>query len=171
MIKLHRAADLFDPARLQHHDLIGHGHRFDLIMGHIDHRGFQRLMQFRDFLPHVDPQGCVKVRQRFVEQKRRRFAHNRPTNRHALALPARKLPGFAVQIVCQVQHLGRIGHARFGLGRIHPRHFQREHDVFAHAHMRIKRIGLKHHRKAALGGRQVSGVFAVDLNAARGGIL
>ena len=40
VIKLERTADLFDMAVLHHHDLIGHGHRFNLIMRHIYRGGF-----------------------------------------------------------------------------------------------------------------------------------
>jgi hypothetical protein len=41
-------------------------------------------------------------------------------------------------------------------------HLQRECDIAAHAHMRIERIGLEHHRKAALGRANIGGVLAVD---------
>ena len=40
------------------------------------------------------------------------------------------------------------------LGLVHARHAQRKGDVLAHRHVRIKRVGLEHHRQAALGGRQ-----------------
>jgi hypothetical protein len=31
-VQLQRRADLLDIARAQHHDLVGHGHRFDLVV-------------------------------------------------------------------------------------------------------------------------------------------
>ena len=44
-VKLQRAAHLLDVARAQHHDLVGHGHRLDLVVGDVDHRGLQPLVQ------------------------------------------------------------------------------------------------------------------------------
>jgi hypothetical protein len=40
-----RCIDLFHLARPQHHDAVGHRHRFDLIMGDVDHRRRQPSMQ------------------------------------------------------------------------------------------------------------------------------
>ena len=95
------------PPGVQDDDLVGHGHRLDLIVGHVDHRGLQRLVQFGDFLPHAHPQRGVKVRQRLVEQEGRRFAHDGAADGDALALAARKLARAAVKVVGQVQDLGR----------------------------------------------------------------
>ena len=60
-------------------------------------------MQLADFQTHADPQGGVEVRQRFVEQEGRRFAHDGAANGDTLALAARQLAGAPVQIVGQVQ--------------------------------------------------------------------
>ena len=38
VVELERRADLLDAAGAQHHDAVGEGHRFDLVMGHVDHR-------------------------------------------------------------------------------------------------------------------------------------
>jgi hypothetical protein len=116
-------------------------------------------------------QGGVQVRQRFVEQEGRGFAHDGAADGDALALAARQLAGPAVKIVRQVQHLGGMGHAAVLFGLVHARHLQRKGDVLAHRHVRVKRVGLEHHGQAALGGRQVGRIAAVDLDRARGGIL
>ncbi len=44
----------------------------------------------------------------------------------------------------------------------HPGVFQAEGEVLAHAHMRVERIGLEHHGKAAVGGRDSVDHLAVD---------
>ena len=41
-------------------------------------------------------------------------------------------------------------------------HLQPKADVSPHAHMRIERIGLEHHRETALGRRHVDHICAVD---------
>jgi hypothetical protein len=43
-------------------DLVGHGHGLDLVVGHIDRRGLEPLVQFLDLDPHLHPQLGVKVR-------------------------------------------------------------------------------------------------------------
>jgi hypothetical protein len=53
----------------------------------------------------------------------------------------------------------------------HARHLQREGDVLAHRHVRVKRVGLEHHRQPRLAGRQIGRILAVDLDRARGDIL
>ena len=44
--QLDRRADLDDFALLHHHDLIGEGQRLRLVVGHVDHRGADPLVQF-----------------------------------------------------------------------------------------------------------------------------
>jgi hypothetical protein len=51
------------------------------------------------------------------------------------------------------------------------RHLQREGDVVAHAHVRIERVGLEHHRQPALRRADVADVEAVDQNGAGGEVL
>ncbi|CAI8383314.1 MAG: Uncharacterised protein [SAR116 cluster bacterium MED-G04] len=60
-IKLDRGADLFNIPATQNNDLVRQGHRFDLIMGDVDHGCPQPAVQPGDFNPCLDPQGCIKV--------------------------------------------------------------------------------------------------------------
>jgi hypothetical protein len=73
-----------------------------------------------------DAQGGVEVRQRFVEQEPLGVAHDGAADGDALALAAGQLAGLAVEVVRQVQHLGRafdlLPDSAFG----HPRHLQRK---------------------------------------------
>ena len=39
VVELHRRADLGDVAGVEHDDPVGHGHRLDLVVGDVDHRG------------------------------------------------------------------------------------------------------------------------------------
>ena len=83
-----------------------------------------------------------------------------------LALAARELAGPPIQVVGQVQRPGRRIDTAVLLGLVDPGHAQREGDVLPHRHVRIKRVGLEHHRQAALGRRDVGGVRAVDQDCA-----
>ena len=46
VVQFERGANLFDHTSLQNHDFVCHGHRFDLIVGHVDHGRFQALVEF-----------------------------------------------------------------------------------------------------------------------------
>ena len=53
LIQLKRAAGLLNDAVTHHHNLIAHGHRFDLIVGHVDRGCLQALMQGFDLGAHL----------------------------------------------------------------------------------------------------------------------
>jgi hypothetical protein len=112
-------------------------------------------MQPLDFHPHLGAQLGVKVGQRFVEQEHLRMPHNRAPHRHPLPLPARQLPRLAVQKRGQRQDLGGLGHRLFDLGLGPLGDMQGKAQIFAHRHMRIKRVVLEHHRDIAIPRRQV----------------
>jgi hypothetical protein len=45
-------------------------------MGYIDHRGFEVLMEFGEFLTHPHAQRGIEIGKRLVEQKYFRFSHD-----------------------------------------------------------------------------------------------
>ena len=59
VIDLHRRPQLLEDADVHHSDPIRQGHRLDLIMGHIDHRGLERGVKARQLQAHLDPQASV----------------------------------------------------------------------------------------------------------------
>ena len=89
-VELERRADLFDPPAAKHDDLIGERHGLGLVVGDVDHRRAHRLMEFRDFEPHLDAQLRVEVRQRLIEQEHLGLPDDRAPYRHPLALAARQ---------------------------------------------------------------------------------
>ncbi|CAM2152096.1 hypothetical protein PT2222_270114 [Paraburkholderia tropica] len=157
-----RRADLLDVARREHDDLVRERHRLDLIVRHVDHRGLQFVVQAREFEAHLHAQRGVEVRERFVEQKHLGLARDRPPDRHALTLTARKLLGLAIEQMVDVQDLRGVLHGRVDLGLLRARELEAERHVVVQRHVRIKRIRLEHHRDAALGGRHVVHARAVD---------
>ena len=169
LVQFQRRADLRDAASGQNHDPVGQGHRLGLVMGDVDHRAVgHRGFQLRDLDPRGHPQRRVKVRERFVEQIDLGVAHDGPADGDPLALPARQRLGQAVQIGRQLQHLaralGRLADLVPGLAR----DLEGKGHVVAHRHVRIERVGLEHHRDAALAGRDVVHHLPVDFQRAAG---
>ena len=109
-VELERRADLLDVAGVQHHDLVGHGHRLDLVVGDVDHRLAELLVQLGDLEPHGAAQRRVEVRQRLVEQEGRGLAHDGAADRDALALAAGELAGAALEVVGEVEDAGGVRH-------------------------------------------------------------
>src|SRR5258705_96195 len=75
LVQFERRAVLFDASRVEHNDLVGHGHGLDLIVGDVDGGGPELLLQLGDFQAHLDAERGVEVRQGLVEQKCLRLAH------------------------------------------------------------------------------------------------
>ncbi len=91
---------------MHHHDLVGHGHGFDLVVGNVDGGGFQALMQFLDFRAHRNPQLGVEVGQRLIEQEHLGIAHDGASHGDALALAAGQLPGITIEQRRQSENFG-----------------------------------------------------------------
>ncbi|CZU36553.1 Uncharacterised protein [Enterobacter ludwigii] len=124
-------------------------------MGDIHHGGFQLLVQTGKVQTHLHAQLGIQVRERFVEHKDPRITHDGAANGHTLALTAGKLLRFAIQKVGKLQ---RFGHHLDLMADLIFRHLidlQAVAHVFGHRHMWVERIGLKHHRHAAVGGGNV----------------
>ena len=106
IVEIQRRADLLHIALAHRHDLVGHGHGLDLVVGDVDGGHLQPLMQILDLGAHLHPQLCVEVRQRFVEQEHLRIADDRPPHRHALALTARQLPRITAEELAEPEDAG-----------------------------------------------------------------
>ena len=76
-------------------DLVGHGHRLDLVVRDVDGGRAEPLVQLLDLGAHGDAQLGVEVRQRLVEEEHLRIAHDRAAHRDALALAAGELARIA----------------------------------------------------------------------------
>ncbi|MNL52007.1 hypothetical protein D3C87_1751470 [compost metagenome] len=71
-----------------HHDPVGHGHRLDLVVGHVDSGCFQPLMQTLDLDAHLRAELRIEVGKRLIEEKSRWIAHHGAADRDALSLAA-----------------------------------------------------------------------------------
>ena len=155
MIEFERLPDLRDATGVQHHNLVGQGHRFDLVVGHVNHRAAKTLMQTGNLNAHLHAQRGIEVRERFIQQEHARFSHQSTANRHALTLTAGKRFRFALQQMGQLKNFRHLSHALvnqlfFGAGQL-----QAKRHVFRDGKVGVKRIRLKHHPDTALGGRDI----------------
>ena len=88
MIKVQRLTDLGNLAGVEHDDLVGQGHGFDLVVGHVDHGGADALVQAGDLDAHLHAEEGIEVRQGFIEQEHLRFADHGAADGDTLALTA-----------------------------------------------------------------------------------
>ena len=170
-VKLLRRAHLLDLAAAQHDDPAGHGHGFDLIVGHVDHRGTQPVVERGKLGAHLHAQLCVEVRQRLVEEEELRLTHDGTADGHTLLLPAGQLARLALHQRLDLQDARRLRHAPGHFRFRHLEILQAESEVLGDGHMRVERVALEDHRQLALGRGQIVDDGAADGNRALGNIL
>ena len=88
VVEFERRAHLLHHAVMHDDDAAGHRHGLDLVVGHIDGSGFQRLMQRLDFGAHLRAQLGIEIGQRLVEQEDLGIAHDGAAHGDALTLSA-----------------------------------------------------------------------------------
>ena len=77
--QLGRRGDLQDAAVLHHHDFVGEGQRFNLIVGHVDHQQVERAVHRLQLRAQLPFQRRIDHRQRLVEQHRRHIGAHQPS--------------------------------------------------------------------------------------------
>ena len=124
-------------------------------------------MQLLELDAHLHAQLGVEVRQRLVEQEHARMAHDGAAERDALALAAGQLARLALEQFADAEDVGRFLDALGDLGLFEFAHLQAERHVVVHAHVRVERVVLEHHRDVAIHRRQFVDHIAVDRDVAR----
>jgi hypothetical protein len=66
VVELEWRPDLHHRTLVKHDDLVGHAHGLDLIVGDVDHRRRECVVQFADLDLHLHAQRRVEVRERLV---------------------------------------------------------------------------------------------------------
>ena len=156
VVELERRADLLDQAVVHDHDLVGHGHGLDLVVGDVDRRGLQPLVQLLDLGAHLrraawrrgstaarrtgTPAGRARWRgpwRRAGAGRRRAGAESgRDRGRGRGSRPR----------ACTRSSISRLRRAA---------QLEREAHVGGDRHVRIERVVLEHHGDVALLRRQV----------------
>ena len=93
--------DLLHDAVAHDHDAVGHRHRLDLVVGDVDRRAPDALVQLEQLGAHLHPQQRVEVGERLVHEEGDRLADDGPAQRHPLPLPAGELIGVLLQVIGQ----------------------------------------------------------------------
>ena len=96
--------DLRDAPAEHDRDAVGHGERLVLVVRDEHEGDADRLLQPAQLDLHLLAQLLVERRQRLVEQQHLRPHHQRPGQRHALALAARQLGRAALAETGQRHH-------------------------------------------------------------------
>jgi len=136
---------LLHDAVVQDHDSVAHGHGLDLVMGNVNKRGLETLMQLEDLHASLDPQLGVEVGKGLVHQEHLRLADDGPPQRDALPLAAGERLGFPIQIGIEPQDLGRLANPFVDLGFRRLAQLQAEREIVVHRHVRIECVGLEDH--------------------------
>ena len=171
IIEIGGPAVLLDAATAHQDDTVSHAHGFGLVMGHIDHRDPQTLLQGADLAAQLLPKLGIQIGERLVEQANRRLGDQSPAERDALLLAAGKLRGLAPQQRLQSeQRCDTPEPARYLLSG-DAANRKAEGDVVGDRQMRKQRVGLKHHGDAARGAGLAANIAPLDLDHAGGGLI
>ena len=130
----------------------------------------QFTVQFLNLQACARAQLGVQVRERFVEQKYLRLAHDGAAHGHTLALATREFAWLAVQQRAQLQDVGGLVDPRINLVLGQLGDFQTIGHVVVHAHVRIQGVVLKDHGDVTLGGLQRIDQTATDVHFAFGDV-
>ena len=97
---------------IKHHNPVRHGHRFRLIVRHVDGGAPHPLVDLTNFATHFMAQFGVQVGERFIKQKSLRVTHQSAPHRHPLTLAAGKIPRVAIEQMRQAEDFRCLFHAR-----------------------------------------------------------
>ena len=119
VVNLERRAHLLHSPLVHHHDAVRDGQRLFLVVGDVDGRDAQLLLDRADFSAQRHADLGVERRERLVEQQHLRADRQRAGQRHALLLAAGELIRVAVAQPRHVDQLQHLVHALFDfLGRL-----------------------------------------------------
>jgi hypothetical protein len=99
-IDLSRRAELLQPPRMDHRDLVGQGERLGLVVGDIDEGDAGAPLQLLQLGAHALAQLRIEVAERLVEQQDLRLDHQAARQRDPLLLAAGQLVRQPVLVAC-----------------------------------------------------------------------
>ena len=112
---------LLEHAVSKDRDPLPQRHGLDLVVGHVDRRHAETLVQLRELCSHRDAQLGVEVGKGLVHQERLGVPHDRPPHRDALALPSESAAGLrprsSLRPSTDATSSTRLRHSDFGIFR------------------------------------------------------
>ena len=147
-------------------------HRLHLVVGHVDRRRAEPLVQALELGAHLHAELRVEVRQRLVHQERLRLAHHRAADRDPLALAAGQLGGLAIQQPFEPEDRGDVD-APGAVARPSAscRSLSPNPRFCLDRHVRVQGVVLEHHRDVAELRLEVGDLLAADRDLAGGDLL
>ena len=100
--------ELHNPQVVDHHDPVGKGKRFLLIMGDIHHCDIQLFLDLLQLGTQCQLDLRIQRRHGFVKKDHIRIQHQRSRDRHTLLLPAGELFGFFIDMFFQPDRLDHL---------------------------------------------------------------
>ena len=161
-----RGVALLQHAVAEHRNALTQRHRLHLVVGHVDGRHAEAVVQPRQLRAHRDPQLGVEVRERLVHEERRRLAHHGPAHGDALPLSAGEQRRTALQQRVEPERRRHLPHAA---GPLRPRDapkLEAEAEVLLDRHLRVERVVLEDHRNVAVARSELRDVPVADHDAA-----
>ncbi len=147
-------AYLLDHAVVHHHDAVGHGQGFLLVMGHHDGGDAQPPLQRADLVAQGLAHPRVERGERLVEEQQRGRGRQRPGQGNALLLAAGELRRVLVPVVPQPHEVQQLVHAP---GDLRPGDLARLEPIAhiaGHGEIGKEGVGLEDDAVVALGGGQ-----------------
>ena len=166
MIDVLRLAAVVDGAGAQNSDAVGDGHGLLLIVGDVDGRDADLLLDLLDDGAHLHAELRVQIGQRLVHQQDVRLDDQRTRQRDALLLAAGEAIRHTVGIFIHMDKLQEFIRCSLHLFLGHLLILQAELDIFPDGHIRENRVILKNHTDPALAGIHVVDALIVEIEVA-----
>ena len=164
------SAELFDPALTHHREPVGHRHGFFLVVGHVDERDPDLLLDAFELELHLLAQLQVERAERLIEEQHLRVVHQGAGQRDPLLLAARHLRRLALLEADEVDQLQGVLHAGAHLVLAHLPATEAEGHVLEDVEVREQRVGLEHGVDVALVRRQFGHVASTQVHRAVRGV-
>src|SRR5215211_1932759 len=155
VVHLLRRVYLLHLTVLEDDDPVGHRHGLCLVVGDVDARRPDPVVQLGDLRPHLHPELGVEVRQRLVHEERFGLADYGPAQSNPLPLAAGERLGLPVEETLDGENPCGLLHPARDLRLVHLAELEGETHVLPHVHVRIQGIVLEDHRYVPLARRKV----------------
>ena len=171
LVQALRVAELLVLAAVHDGDAIGHRHRLFLVVGHVDERDPDFLLDPLQLDLHLLAQLQVEGAEGLVQEQHGRPIDERTGERHALRLATGDLGGLALLEPGQLDELEHLGDPRLDLVALDALAPEAERDVLVDRQVREQRVVLEDRVDVPLVRRQPRHVLALEFDEAGRGLL
>src|SRR5918993_3549620 len=140
---------------LEDDDAVGHRHGLGLVVGDVDARRPDPVVQLGDLRPHLHPQFGVEVGERLVHKEGLRLADYGTPEGHPLPLAAGERLGLPVEETLDREYPCCLVHPARDLRLVHLAELEGETHVLPHVHVRVEGVVLEDHGYVPLARRKV----------------